>query len=255
MPEPILSASNLETFYGPIKALSGVSLDIPEGGITAVIGANGAGKTSLLKTISGALAPQKGDILWQGQTIQGLSPDKISRLGIAHVPEGREVFPLLTVRENLLLGAYQLSKRIDEDLHNILDLFPILKSKLKCDAGLLSGGQQQMLALGRALMQKPKILLLDEPSLGLAPALTQEIFTILQKLNGDQGLTMVLVEQNAKVALDICHRGLVLELGRVVLEGDRETLKNHPDIKEFYLGGRDLGIRGRKRWKKKKSWS
>ena len=251
---PMLSVKNLETFYGPIKALSGVSLDIAEGGITTVIGANGAGKSTFLKTISGALSPQKGEIFWEGQRIHGMPPDKVSRLGIAHVPEGREVFPLLSVKENLILGSYQHSQNKDY-LDHVLDLFPVLKNKLKDQAGLLSGGQQQMLALGRALMQRPKILLLDEPSLGLAPVLTQEIFSVLKRLNEEEKLTMVLVEQNAQIALDLCHRGFVLELGRIVLEGSREALKDNSDIQEFYLGGRNDGLRGRKRWKRKKSWS
>ena len=253
---PLLEIRNLETFYGPIMALRGVSLEVHKGRVVTVLGANGAGKTTLLKTLSGIMDPEKGKILFEGQEIQGKEPHKVVRAGIVHVPEGREVFPLLTVEENLALGAYTRSDKaeIARDRDMVFSYFPILSERRKQEAGTLSGGQQQMLAIGRGLMLRPKIMLLDEPSLGLSPILTQEIFAILKKLNQDEGVTMMLVEQNAAVALDLADDGYVLELGRIVMSGSADKLANSDDIKSFYLGHANEGARGERRWKKKKTW-
>ena len=257
MNETILSLRNVESFYGPIQALKGVGLSIIEGKITTILGANGAGKSTILKTISGILWPRKGKIEYKGKSIGGKTPDKISRMGIAHVPEGREVFPLLSVKDNLNLGAYNSRSKIQriQTLDEVLTYFPDLKKLLNIHAGLLSGGQQQQVALGRAIMQNPDIVLLDEPSLGLSPQLTQEIFSVLKTMQSSRKLTLILVEQNAKMALELADHGYVLENGRIVLEGPSDVLSSDKDIKEFYLGGRDHGVRGRKRWKKRKSWN
>lgn len=252
----LLEIRNLETFYGPIMALRGVSLEVHKGRVVTVLGANGAGKTTLLKTLSGIMDPEKGSILFEGQEIQGKEPHKVVRAGIVHVPEGREVFPLLTVEENLALGAYTRSDKaeIARDRDMVFSYFPILAERRKQEAGTLSGGQQQMLAIGRGLMLRPKIMLLDEPSLGLSPILTQEIFAILKRLNKDEGVTMMLVEQNAAVALDLADDGYVLELGRIVMSGSAEKLANSEDIKSFYLGHANEGARGERRWKRRKTW-
>ena len=252
----LLEIRNLETFYGPIMALRGVSLEVHKGRVVTVLGANGAGKTTLLKTLSGIMDPEKGTILFEGQEIQGKEPHKVVRSGIVHVPEGREVFPLLTVEENLALGAYTRSDKaeIARDRDMVFSYFPILAERRKQEAGTLSGGQQQMLAIGRGLMLRPKIMLLDEPSLGLSPILTQEIFAILKRLNQDEGVTMMLVEQNAAVALDLADDGYVLELGRIVMSGNAEKLANSEDIKSFYLGHANEGARGERRWKRRKTW-
>lgn len=252
----LLEIRNLETFYGPIMALRGVSLEVHKGRVVTVLGANGAGKTTLLKTLSGIMDPEKGSILFEGQEIQGKEPHKVVRAGIVHVPEGREVFPLLTVEENLALGAYTRSDKaeIARDRDMVFSYFPILAERRKQEAGTLSGGQQQMLAIGRGLMLRPKIMLLDEPSLGLSPILTQEIFAILKRLNQDEGVTMMLVEQNAAVALDLADDGYVLELGRIVMSGTAEKLANSEDIKSFYLGHANEGARGERRWKRRKTW-
>lgn len=252
----LLEIRNLETFYGPIMALRGVSLEVHKGRVVTVLGANGAGKTTLLKTLSGIMDPEKGSILFEGQEIQGKEPHKVVRAGIVHVPEGREVFPLLTVEENLALGAYTRSDKaeIARDRDMVFSYFPILAERRKQEAGTLSGGQQQMLAIGRGLMLRPKIMLLDEPSLGLSPILTQEIFAILKRLNKDEGVTMMLVEQNAAVALDLADDGYVLELGRIVMSGTAEKLANSEDIKSFYLGHANEGARGERRWKRRKTW-
>jgi branched-chain amino acid transport system ATP-binding protein len=252
----LLEIRNLETFYGPIMALRGVSLEVHKGRVVTVLGANGAGKTTLLKTLSGIMDPEKGTILFEGQEIQGKEPHKVVRSGIVHVPEGREVFPLLTVEENLALGAYTRSDKAEvaRDRDMVFSYFPILAERRKQEAGTLSGGQQQMLAIGRGLMLRPKIMLLDEPSLGLSPILTQEIFAILKRLNQDEGVTMMLVEQNAAVALDLADDGYVLELGRIVMSGSAEKLANSEDIKSFYLGHANEGARGERRWKRRKTW-
>jgi branched-chain amino acid transport system ATP-binding protein len=251
----LLELKNLETYYGPVMAIRGVSLSVPEGQIVSLLGANGAGKTTVLKTISGAMDPQKGSVTFAGKEIQGRDPDWVARLGIAHVPEGREVFPFLSVDENLRMGAFTRSdKEIGSDIEKVYDYFPILKDLHKAQAANLSGGQQQMLAIGRALMLRPKLMLLDEPSLGLSPRLVHEIAEILKRLNTERGVTMLLVEQNAKMALDVGDYGFVMEIGRVVMEDTCERLKEATDIQEFYLGMKDEGARGRRRWKQRKTW-
>ena len=254
--DPLLEIRNLESFYGPIMAIRGVSLSVGKGSIVTVLGANGAGKTTLLKTISGIMDPEKGQILLEGREIQGREPHLIVRAGIVHVPEGREVFPLLTVDENLTLGAYSRRDRagIARDREMVFEYFPILAERRRQEAGTLSGGQQQMLAIGRGLMLRPKIMLLDEPSLGLSPILVAEIFAILKRLNRDQGVTMMLVEQNARVALDLADTGYVMEIGRIVMDGPASRLMESEDIKAFYLGHQETGQRGERRWKRKKTW-
>ncbi len=251
----VLELTNIETYYGPIMAIRGVSLTVEEGKISVLLGANGAGKTTVLKTISGAMEPQKGKVVFRGEDIQGYDPDRTARLGIGHVPEGREVFPFLTVEENLQMGAYSRSdNEIGDDIELVYNYFPILKEKSKLQAAYLSGGQQQMLAIGRALMLRPSMMLLDEPSLGLSPRLVSEIAEIIQRVNEEQSMTILLVEQNAKMALDIGHYGYVMEVGRVVMEDTCERLKQAADIQEFYLGVKDEGVRGRRRWKQRKTW-
>ena len=257
MSNAILKIDNLESYYGPIMAIRGVSLEVRQGQIVTVLGANGAGKTTLLKTISGIMDPEKGSISLDGEFIQGLEPDKVVQKGITHVPEGRELFPLLTVEDNLLMGAYTRndSTGIAHDLEIVYDYFPILRDRRKQEAGTLSGGQQQMVAIGRGLMARPKIMLLDEPSLGLSPLLVKEIFSIVKRLNSEQGVTMILVEQNAKVALDLAHYGYVMELGRIVIDGESEKLSSSKDIQEFYLGQTsEASQRGQRRWKQNKTW-
>ena len=255
--KPILKIDNLESYYGPIMAIRGVSLIVNEGQIVTVLGANGAGKTTLLKTISGIMDPEKGTISLMDEYIQGIEPDKIVKKGITHVPEGREVFPILSVEENLKMGAYARTdkEKILDDLNLVYDYFPILRSCKHQQAGTLSGGQQQMMAIGRGLMARPKIMLLDEPSLGLSPLLTKDIFLIIKRLNIEQGVTMILVEQNAKVALNIANYGYVMELGRIVMGDKSEILLSSKDIQEFYLGqSNEVSERGQKRWKQRKTW-
>ena len=253
---PLLSLRNLETCYGPIMAIRGVSLDIRRGQVVTVLGANGAGKTTLLRTISGIMDPEKGQVMFEGRDITGWEPHRVVRAGIVHVPEGREVFPLLTVDENLTLGAYTRSDRagIAADRERVYTHFPALAERRGQEAGTLSGGQQQMLAIGRGLMLRPALMLLDEPSLGLSPLLTREIFAILRRLNRDEGITMMLVEQNAAVALKLADEGHVMELGRVVMSGSAERLAASEDIRSFYLGAAAQGGRGERRWKRRKTW-
>lgn len=252
----VLSVRNVETFYGPIMALRGVSIDVPEGQIVTILGANGAGKTTLMKTVSGALDPEKGTVSFLGEEVQGREPDEMVRLGLAHVPEGREVFPFLSVEENLQMGAYTRRDRagLPGDMDIVYEYFPVLRDRRAQQAGTLSGGQQQMLAIGRGLMARPRLMLLDEPSLGLSPLLVQEIFGIIKRLNAEQGVTMLLVEQNAQVALETAHFGYVLEIGRIVMAGSSDRLLASEDIQEFYLGATAAGERGQKRWKRKKTW-
>ena len=253
---PMLKIRNIETFYGAVMAIRGVSLDVEEGRIVTILGANGAGKTTLLKTISGVMDPEKGKIEFQGEEIQGLEPDKIVRKGIVHVPEGREVFPFLSVEENLMMGAYSRSDKANfaADREMVYSYFPVLKERRTQQAGYLSGGQQQMLAIGRGLMSKPKLMLMDEPSLGLSPILVQEIFAIIKRLNKEQGVTMLLVEQNANIALKAADYGYVLEIGRIVMDDTSENLLASEDVQEFYLGMREEGQRDQKRWKRRKTW-
>lgn len=254
MSDTILQLNNIEAAYGPVVAIRGVSLELPRGKIVALLGANGAGKTTVLKTISGIVDPTRGSIVFDGNEIQSQKPSVIVRQGLCHVPEGREVFPLLTVHENLLMGAFSRRDDIAPDLKRVYDYFPALIERNGLEAGKLSGGQQQMLAIGRALMGRPKLLLLDEPSLGLSPKLTQDIFAIIVRINREQGVSVLLVEQNAAVALGCADIGYVMELGRIVMHDTAARLMEKEDIKEFYLGQHDVGVRGEQRWKRKKSW-
>jgi branched-chain amino acid transport system ATP-binding protein len=253
---PILELLNVESNYGPVQALRGVSLAVPEGQIVAVLGANGAGKTTTLKTISGIIAPRKGQVKFRGRDIQGLSPDKIVRAGIVHVPEGREMFPLLNVEDNLRMGAYTRGDAdgVARDLEAVFGYFPILRERASQEAGQLSGGQQQMLAIARALLARPSVILMDEPSLGLSPKLTKDIFDIVLRINRERGVTILLVEQNAHIALKIADYGFVLETGRIVMEDTGSRLSEKEDIREFYLGMKASGARGERRWKRKKLW-
>lgn len=254
-PNLVLEIRNLEAFYGAVMALRGVSIEVYEGQIVTILGANGAGKTTLLKTVSGVLDPEKGQIELNGKEIQGADPDLIVKQGVAHVPEGREMFPFLNVEENLKMGAFTRSDReVADDMEMVYSYFPILKERRSQQAGYLSGGQQQMLAIGRGLMTRPKILLLDEPSLGLSPLLVQEIFGIIRRLNEEQNVTMMLVEQNANVALKTAHYGYVMEIGRIVMAGPSNQLLASEDIQEFYLGVQGDTQRGQKRWKRRKTW-
>jgi branched-chain amino acid transport system ATP-binding protein len=237
----LLEVRNVNTYYGNIRALKDVSLAVEQGEIVTVIGANGAGKTTLLNTISGLLHASEGELLMDSRSITRLSPDKIVRLGISQVPERRQVFSTLNVLDNLLLGAYlrhgrEPKEAIQQDLDLVFEVFPILKDRQRQLGGTLSGGEQQMLALGRGLMAKPKILLLDEPSLGLAPLLVREIFRVAGELR-EHGTTILLVEQNARAALKLADRGYVLETGKVVLEGRSEELLADERVQEAYLGG------------------
>jgi branched-chain amino acid transport system ATP-binding protein len=236
----ILSIDNLEVRYGGIRALQGVSLNVDAGEIVTLIGANGAGKTTLLRTISGLLRPAAGSITWHDPKIDlsTLPAHEIVRLGINHVPEGRQIFATLTVRENLLLGAYQKTSRqqIAEDVEKCYSIFPVLSERRNQRSGTLSGGEQQMLAIGRALMARPRLLLLDEPSLGLAPLIVRKIFQIIQEINST-GTTIFLVEQNANMALSIAHRGYVLQTGRVIMADAASKLLQDPQVQAAYLGG------------------
>ena len=256
MSEPLLRVDGIETFYGPIQAIRGVSLDVPQGRIVTVLGANGAGKTTILKTVSGVLNPDEGSVSFDGQDITGMTPDKVMRLGICHAPEGREIFPFLTVRENLTMGSFTRRDRagIAADLDMCFGYFPRLQERANQRAGQLSGGEQQMLSISRALMGRPKLLLLDEPSLGLSPLLVTQIFDIVRRINRERGVAILLVEQNAHIALKTADYGYVVEVGRIVMQDDCARLLESDDIREFYLGQKDAGVRGRRRWRKKKSW-
>jgi branched-chain amino acid transport system ATP-binding protein len=261
MADALLTVSNIETFYGPIMAIRGVSFAVPKGQIVTILGANGAGKTTVLKTISGVMDPQKGSVTFDGREVQHMDPDKVDpdkvmRLGLGHVPEGREVFPFLTVRENLQMGAYTRKDTdgIAQDMEMVFGYFPVLKERAEQRAGQLSGGEQQMLSISRALMGRPKMMLLDEPSLGLSPKLVKEIFEIIKRINRERGVTVLLVEQNANMALQTGDYGYVLEVGRIVMEDSCARLLEKEDIKEFYLGVKESSVRGTRRWKKKKTW-
>ncbi len=256
MTSPLLRVRNIETYYGPITAIRGISLDVEENHIVAVLGANGAGKTTILRTISGIMDPQKGSVTFDGQAFQKREPADIVSRGISHVPEGREIFPLLTVKENLMMGCFLRRDRanIARDLELVYDYFPVIEQRASQQAGQLSGGEQQMLAISRALMQQPRLLLLDEPSLGLSPRLVKEIFDIVRRLNEERRITILIVEQNANMALRVAHYGYVLEVGRIVMEDTSERLRGNKDIREFYLGIREEGVRGTRRWKRKKVW-
>jgi len=232
----VLALERLEVYYGEIHALKGVSLEVREREIVALLGNNGAGKTTTLKTISGLLAPRQGRVTFEDAPLTGVAPHAIVARGIAHVPEGRRIFNRLTVRENLLMGAYlRHDAGITTDLDRVFALFPRLHERITQVAGTLSGGEQQMLAIGRALMARPKVLLLDEPSMGLAPVLVEQIFETIAEVNR-QGTTILLVEQNAAMALSIAHRGYVLETGAIVLSGSATTLAENTDVRRAYLG-------------------
>jgi len=254
----LLEIKNIETYYNLIYAIRGASLSVEKGTITAILGNNGAGKSTILKTVMGLLddQPDKGTIEYMGKRIDGKDTEKIVRMGISYVPEGREVFEELTVRENLFLGAYTRKDRTDikEDFERIYQYFPQLKGRDNQWAGTLSGGEQQMLAIGRALMSRPNLLFLDEPSLGLSPILVKEIFRIIKTIHGE-GVTILLVEQNARMALSISDVGLILENGRFVMKGNSKDLMEDKDVKEFYMGVRsEASAKGYQRWKRKKGW-
>ncbi len=254
----ILEIRNIETYYDLIYAIRGASLIVGEGTITTILGTNGSGKSTILKTLMGMIEdqPDKGTILYKGKRIDGKDTEEIVRLGVAYVPEGREVFEELSVLENLLMGAYIRKDRegISEDLERIFNYFPVLKERRKQWAGTLSGGEQQMLAIGRALMSRPKLLCLDEPSLGLSPILVKDIFNIIQSINRE-GVTILLVEQNARMALSISEFGLIIENGRFVMKGRAGDLMEDKDVKEFYMGVRsESSAKGYQRWKRKKAW-
>lgn len=265
-PETLLEVNNIEVIYNHvILVLKGVSLKVPKGGITALLGGNGAGKTTTLKAISNLLHSErgevtKGSIIYRGERVQHLSPEALVKKGVVQVMEGRHCFEHLTIEENLLTGAYTRrdgGAAVAADLEMVYTYFPRLKERRKSQAGYTSGGEQQMCAIGRALMSRPETILLDEPSMGLAPQLVEEIFTIVKNLNEKEGVAFLLAEQNTNVALRFAHQGYILESGRVVMEGPASELRENPDVKEFYLGMSDEGrksfrdvrsYRRRKRW-------
>ena len=233
----LLSVRDLEVSYGTIPALHGVTLEVAKGEIVTLIGANGAGKTTTLRTISGLLKPKVGEVMFNGKAITGVKPHIVTAMGVSHVPEGRGIFANLTVSDNLELGAYLRKDKVQQSEYDrIFTLFPVLKERIKQNSGTLSGGEQQMLAISRALMSKPQVLLLDEPSLGLAPQMVQTIFRVIREINAE-GTTILLVEQNAHMALVTAHRGYVMETGRIVLTDDTKALLASDRIKKAYLGG------------------
>lgn len=252
----VLKIHNIETYYGNIMAIKGISIDVPRGSVVSILGANGAGKTTILRTISGVLVdqPEKGTIELFGKRIERQDPAKIARMGIGHVPEGRETFPELTTEECLKVGYYHRkdTTTVKTDLERILGYFPVLKARLNRRADMLSGGEQQMLAISVAMMTRPKLLMMDEPSLGLSPLFIKEIFKIIKAMN-EEGTTILLVEQNARVALNIAHYGYVLENGRIVLFGAVNDLKENADVKDFFLGMKEYDKV--KSYKRKKKWS
>ncbi len=256
----MLKVNNIETWYDLIRALHGISFEVQEGHIVALLGSNGAGKTTTLKTIMRLLydekkeQPEKGTIEFLGTRIDRLDTDQIIKMGISYVPEGREVFPELTVMENIQMGAYTRKdkKAIPQDIERIFNYFPILKQRRDQEAGYLSGGEQQMLAIGRALMSRPKLLMLDEPSLGMSPLLTKEIFTIIRDINQQEKVTILLVEQNVNMALNYAPFAFLMENGRIVRADRPEVLREDEDIKEFYLGiAKEASVKGYKRYRRK----
>ncbi len=252
----MLEVGSISVVYGKHRALSEVAIAVDRGDIVVILGANGAGKTTLLKMIAGTIDCRKGQVIFAGEEVQNRVPDAVAARGIGHVPEGREVFPFLTVDENLKLGAWgrRDADEIARDRETIFAYFPELARKKGDMAGYLSGGQQQMLAVGRAFMGRPKLMILDEPTLGLSPLLTRTIFDVIRRINGEQGVTVLLVEQNAAAALDVARHGFIMEVGRVVMDAPTAELRRSDDIRELYLGQSDAGIRGEKRWKKRKTW-
>lgn len=254
----LLEIKNIETYYDLIYAIRGVSLTVEQGTITAILGNNGAGKSTILRTVMGIIEdqPDKGTIEFKGKRIDGLDTEEIVRMGISYVPEGRQIFEELTVLENLQMGAYfrKDKENIHTDLDSIFDYFPVLQERKQQWAGTLSGGEQQMLAIGRALMSRPELICLDEPSLGLSPILVNEIFKIIKSIN-QGGASILLVEQNARMALSISDYGLILENGRFVMKGKAADLMKDQDVKEFYMGVRSASsAKGYQRWKRKKRW-
>ena len=256
----MLKVSNIETWYDLIRALHGISFEVQQGDVVALLGSNGAGKSTTLKTIMRLLydlkeeQPEKGAIEFLGERIDRKDTDEIARMGISYVPEGREVFPELSVLENIMMGAYTRSdkKGIREDVERVMEHFPILGERKEQDAGHLSGGEQQMLAIGRALMSRPKLLMLDEPSLGLSPLLTQEIFNIIRDINRKDGVTILLVEQNVNMALKYANYAFLMENGRIVRADSPEALREDEDVREFYLGiAKETSVKGYKRYRRK----
>jgi branched-chain amino acid transport system ATP-binding protein len=253
----MLELQDLSVAYGHRVALQGISLTVGAGEIVTLVGGNGAGKSTTLKTISGLLRPRSGQIVFEGQRIDALAPHQILALGLAHVPEGRLLFKDMSVWEHLELGALRAPEQgapFEQTLEWVLGLFPILRERRDQKAGTLSGGQQQMLAISRAIMAAPELILLDEPSLGLSPRLTKEIFEIVVRINRERGTSILLVEQNANMALNAADFGYVIENGRIVMQDSCAVLREKDDIKEFYLGMKETGVRGERRWKKKKTW-
>ncbi len=257
--KPLLRLSNVETaYYGRLTVLRGVSLDVPEGQVVTILGSNGAGKSTLLKTIMGFIPdqPEKGTIEVSGRRVNGWDPEDVAALGVAYIPEGRGIFPELTVEENLRLGAYTRARSAaDGDIGGMEARFPILRERRRQLAGTLSGGEQQMLALARALLGRPRLLLLDEPSLGLAPRIVVEMFRIIREIHA-AGTAMLLVEQNARQALGIADYGYVMESGRIVLEGTSARLQADPNVQELYLGAvQDVSVKGFRRYKVRRRWA
>ena len=233
---PLLQVNDIQTFYGAIQALKGITIEVREGEIVTLIGSNGAGKSTTLRSISGIVPPKVGTIVFEGREIQEMAGHEVAAIGIAQSPEGRRIFPRMTVRENLEMGAFtRKDDEIEQDITRVFDLFPRLKEREKQKGGTMSGGEQQMLAMGRALMARPKLLLLDEPSLGLAPVIVDKIYEIVREIN-DQGTTILLVEQNANYALDVSTRGYVLETGTIALTDSSDKLRNDPRVQDAYLG-------------------
>ncbi|MBU1249321.1 MAG: ABC transporter ATP-binding protein [Proteobacteria bacterium] len=238
MAETILELTDVQAHYGRIQALKGITLNLEKGEIVSIIGANGAGKSTTLMTICGIIKASAGTVRYKGQVINDMSPDKLPGLGLCQVPEGRRIFPRLTVEENLDMGAFHRKDKaeIKRDVEMVFDLFPILRQRRHQAGGSMSGGEQQMLAMARALMTRPEVLLLDEPSLGLAPIIVAHLFEIIKDINKEKGVSILLVEQNANIALNTANRGYVLETGHVVMQDEAQTLLNNPDIRKAYLG-------------------
>lgn len=258
MSEPLLSISGVETYYGKIVALRGVDVEVNPGEIVTLIGANGAGKSTLMMTICGSPQARTGRIIYDGMDITTMPTHEIMRMGIAQSPEGRRIFPRMTVLENLQMGAQLVDpKHFDGDLERIYELFPRLKERTAQRGGTLSGGEQQMLAIGRALMARPRMILMDEPSMGLSPLLVKEVFAIIRQINRDLGVTILLVEQNARAALSVASHGYIMEQGKVVLDGTADELRDNEDVKEFYLGGagdQRKSFKNLKSFKRRKRW-
>ncbi len=256
---PLLEVRNLETWYGPIAAMQGVNLQVREGQMVAVLGANGAGKTTLLNTLAGVVDPFKGEVLWQGERIHGLDPDAVCRRGLVLVPEGRQIYPFLSVRDNLTMGAFTRGDPdgVREDIARVFGWFPRLRERERQHAGLLSGGEQQMLAIGRAYLSRPRLLMLDEPSLGLSPLLTKEIFGIVSRIRSETGTAILVVEQNAAIALAHADDGYIMELGRIVAADTCANLSQKADVRDAYLGGQAAHQNASgtaQRWKRRKTW-